>query len=90
MEAMHGRPKRRSLPIIAEFGGNSNLCLGLSRCALQPSARVGGRLETPVRLAPEQQAAASAEPNVVRLSIGIKDPDDLIEDLNQALAKATA
>ena len=42
------------------------------------------------QLTPEQQAAAGAEPNVVRLSIGIEDPDDLIEDLNQALAKATA
>ena len=42
------------------------------------------------QLTPEQQAATGAEPNVVRLSIGIEDPDDLIEDLNQALAKATA
>ena len=42
------------------------------------------------QLTPEQQAAAGAEPNVVRLSIGIEDPEDLIEDLNQALAKATA
>ena len=42
------------------------------------------------QLTPEQQAATGAEPDVVRLSIGIEDPDDLIEDLNQALAKATA
>lgn len=42
------------------------------------------------QLTPEQQAATGAEPNVVRLSIGIEDPDDLIEDLNQAIAKATA
>ncbi len=41
------------------------------------------------QLSPEQQAAAGAAPNVVRLSIGIEDADDLIRDLDQALAKAT-
>jgi O-acetylhomoserine (thiol)-lyase len=41
-------------------------------------------------LSPEQQVAAGAAPNVVRLSIGIEDADDLIADLDQALAKATA
>ena len=40
------------------------------------------------QLTPEQQAAAGAIPNVVRLSIGIEDPDDLIRDLDQALARA--
>ena len=42
------------------------------------------------QLSPAQQAAAGAAPNVVRLSIGIEDADDLIADLDQALAKATA
>ena len=41
------------------------------------------------QLTPEQQAAAQAGPNVVRLSIGIEDPKDLIADLDQALTKAT-
>ncbi len=36
------------------------------------------------------QVRAGAAPNVVRLSIGIEDPADLIADLDQALAKATA
>ncbi|MDG3042317.1 O-acetylhomoserine aminocarboxypropyltransferase/cysteine synthase family protein [Roseicyclus marinus] len=40
------------------------------------------------QLTPEQQVAAGAAPNVVRLSIGIEDPADLIADLDQALAKA--
>lgn len=40
------------------------------------------------QLAPEQQEAAGAGPNVVRVSIGIEDPADLIADLDQALAKA--
>jgi len=42
------------------------------------------------QLTPEQQAAAGAAPNVVRLSIGIEDVADLIADLDQALTKATA
>lgn len=42
------------------------------------------------QLTPEQQEAAGAAPNVVRLSIGIEDPEDLMRDLEQALAKATA
>ncbi len=42
------------------------------------------------QLTPEQLEASGALPNVVRLSIGIEDPDDLIRDLDQALAKATA
>ena len=41
------------------------------------------------QLSPEQQEAAGAGPNVVRLSIGIEDPADLIADLDQALAKAS-
>jgi O-acetylhomoserine (thiol)-lyase len=42
------------------------------------------------QLTPEQQKAAGADANVVRLSIGIEDPQDLIRDLDQALAKAVA
>ncbi len=42
------------------------------------------------QLTAAQQEAAGAAPNVVRLSIGVEDADDLIADLDQALAKATA
>ena len=38
------------------------------------------------QLTVEQQIAAGSAPNVVRISIGIEDPDDLIADLKQALA----
>ncbi len=41
------------------------------------------------QLTVEQQIAAGAGPNVVRISIGIEDADDLIADLDQALTKAT-
>ncbi len=42
------------------------------------------------QLTPEQQKTAGASANVVRLSIGIEDADDLIADLDQALTKALA
>ncbi len=42
------------------------------------------------QLTDEQRVAAGAGPEVVRLSIGIEDPADLIADLDQALARATA
>ncbi|WP_323037879.1 O-acetylhomoserine aminocarboxypropyltransferase/cysteine synthase family protein [Pararhodobacter sp.] len=38
----------------------------------------------------EQQIAAGAAPDTVRLSVGTEDADDLIRDLDQALAKASA
>ena len=40
------------------------------------------------QLTEEQQRAAGADPDVVRLSIGIEDADDIIADLDQALARA--
>ncbi len=42
------------------------------------------------QLTPEQQRAAGAAPEVVRISIGIEDADDLIADLDQALSKAVS
>src|SRR5690554_4713158 len=40
------------------------------------------------QLSDEQQTAAGAGPDVIRLSIGIEDVADIIADLEQALAKA--
>ncbi|MBK5934388.1 O-acetylhomoserine sulfhydrylase [Rhodovulum imhoffii] len=42
------------------------------------------------QLSPDQQEAAGAAPNVVRVSIGTEDPNDLIADLEQALTAASA
>jgi O-acetylhomoserine (thiol)-lyase len=42
------------------------------------------------QLTPEQQEAAGAGRDLVRLSVGIEDARDIIADLDQALAKATA
>ena len=37
------------------------------------------------QLSAEQQSASGLSPDLVRLSIGIEDEDDIIEDLDQAL-----
>ena len=37
----------------------------------------------------KEQLAAGVEPNMVRISVGIEDKDDIIADINQALAAAT-
>jgi O-acetylhomoserine (thiol)-lyase len=39
------------------------------------------------QLTEEQQVRAGAGPDVIRLSIGIEGADDLIADLDQALAR---
>ena len=39
------------------------------------------------QLTEEQQRDAGLAPELIRLSIGIEDPLDIIEDLEQALAK---
>ncbi len=39
-------------------------------------------------LPPEIAAARALPPDLVRISVGIEDPDDLIEDLSEALSKA--
>jgi O-acetylhomoserine (thiol)-lyase len=40
------------------------------------------------QLTPAQQESAGVSPEMIRLSIGIEDCEDLIEDLNQALTKS--
>ena len=45
---------------------------------------------THAQLTDENRIAAGAGPDVIRISVGIEDPEDLIADLDQALAKAKA
>ncbi len=42
------------------------------------------------QLEPAQRVAAGATPDLIRLSVGIEDVDDLIADLDRALARADA
>ncbi|MDP2871188.1 MAG: O-acetylhomoserine aminocarboxypropyltransferase/cysteine synthase [Bacillota bacterium] len=40
------------------------------------------------QLSPEQQLASGVSEDLVRLSVGLEDPEDLLDDLDQALRKA--
>ena len=50
-------------------------------CVLHPASH------THRQLSDEQLKAAGIAPDLIRLSIGLEDPDDIIADLKQALAK---
>lgn len=41
------------------------------------------------QLTEEEQRAAGVEPELVRISVGIEDPGDIIDDLTQAIERAT-
>ena len=47
-------------------------------------------IQQPRDLTAEQRVWSAITPGTVRLSIGIEDPDDLIADLEQALARSQA
>ena len=51
-------------------------------CILHPA------LHTHRQLTDEQLVEAGVDPDLIRLSIGLEDPDDIIEDIKQALAAA--
>jgi O-acetylhomoserine (thiol)-lyase len=44
---------------------------------------------THAQLSEQQLVDAGVLPGVVRISVGIEDPEDIVDDLDQALAAAT-
>jgi cystathionine beta-lyase/cystathionine gamma-synthase len=38
-------------------------------------------------MTPEERAAAGTDDGLIRLSVGLEDPEDIIADLGQALAR---
>jgi cystathionine beta-lyase/cystathionine gamma-synthase len=58
--------------------------LGSTDSLVMPSQLLGSR-----DLSVEQQRQAGIGPGTVRLALGLEDPDDLIEDIAQALAAAS-
>ena len=51
-------------------------------CVLHPASH------THRQMTDEQLAEAGVTPGMIRLSVGIENPEDIIEDLRQALEKA--
>jgi O-acetylhomoserine (thiol)-lyase len=52
-------------------------------CVLYPAGT------THRQMSDEELVAAGVAPDLIRLSVGLEDPDDLIADLEQALARTT-
>ncbi|MBR6470465.1 MAG: O-acetylhomoserine aminocarboxypropyltransferase/cysteine synthase [Victivallales bacterium] len=66
---------------------NLKLFLQLANVGDARSLAIHPASTTHSQLTEEQQKAAGLAPELIRLSIGIEDPQDIIEDLDQALAK---
>lgn len=71
-----------------QFVGGLNLFSHVANLGDARSLVIHPASTTHRQLTEEQQIAAGAAPNTVRLSIGIEDADDLIADLDQALNAA--
>ena len=60
---------------------------GVQTCALPISLIMHPASSSHVNLSPEERAAAGVTDGLIRLSVGIEDVNDLIQDLFQALEK---
>ena len=63
--------------------------LALFRDTPPDEAEASHTAETPAA-AEEEQEKAGVRPDLVRISVGLENADDIIEDLNQALECSTA
>jgi len=69
-----------------KFINNLKLFSLLANVADAKSLVIHPASTTHAQLSPEERIAAGASPELIRLSIGIEDPADIIADLEQALA----
>jgi len=70
-----------------KFINNLKLFSLLANVADAKSLVIHPASTTHAQLSPEERVAAGASPELIRLSIGIEDPADIIADLDQALAQ---
>ena len=69
---------------------NALSIIGIPTSATPRASITHPETTTHQRLKPEQRAALGIGPRLLRLSVGLEDVDDLIDDLAQALDKAVA
>jgi len=69
---------------------NVKLCSHLANIGDAKTLIIHPNTTTHQQLNEEEQRASGVTPDYIRLSIGIEDADDIIADLDQALAAATA
>ena len=93
---MNARATARNKPLFVIKGGRDNAVrfmdslklasnevhvADIRTCVLNPAS------ETHRQLTDEQLVAAGIEPGMVRLSVGLENIDDILEDLKQGLDK---
>ena len=73
-----------------QFVENLNMFSHLANIGDTRSLVIHPASTTHRQLTDEERVAAGAGPDVVRLSVGIEDKDDIIGDIRQALEAVTA
>ena len=74
------------IPAAERFIGRLELFSHLANVGDAKSLVIHPASTTHSQLTREQQIAAGAAPDLVRLSVGIEDSDDIIADLDHALS----
>ena len=86
--ALIGFGIKGGLPAGKKFIESAQLLSHLANIGDSKSLVIHPASTTHQQLTPEEQAATGVTPDFIRLSIGIEDVEDIIADLDQALAKA--
>jgi len=76
------------ISVCKKFIDNLEIFSHLANVADAKSLVIHPASTTHSQLSEEEQRAAGVTPDMIRVSVGIEDPQDLIEDLEQAINKA--
>jgi O-acetylhomoserine (thiol)-lyase len=85
--AILGFGVKGGLPAGGKFIDSLQLFSHLANVGDAKSLAIHPASTTHAQLSPEEQRSAGVTPDFIRLSIGIEDIDDILWDLDQALAK---
>jgi O-acetylhomoserine (thiol)-lyase len=72
-----------------KFIDNVKLCSHVANILDAKTLVIHPASTTHQQLTPEEQKSAGVSPNMVRISVGLEDSEDIIADIEQALAAAT-
>jgi len=88
--AVFGFGVRGGEPAGRRFIAAVRLCSHLANILDAKTLVIHPASTTHAQLTPEEQQAAGVPPDMVRISVGIEHPEDIIADLDQALAASQA
>ncbi|MFH1574018.1 MAG: PLP-dependent transferase, partial [Acidobacteriota bacterium] len=88
--AVFGFGLKGGLEAGKKFIESVKLCSHLANILDAKTLVIHPATTTHSQLNPQEQSEAGVEPELVRISVGIEHPDDIIADLDQALRAAQA